>query len=126
MILRTLLAVLALTGTALAQPSAQQQARIERLEKSLLAPCCYSEPVLYHRSEIALAMKAEIERMVAEGASDAAILDMYKKRYGLKILVEPEGRLWWWMNAIPIIALAIGVLLAVHVLRKWLRPLPAS
>jgi cytochrome c-type biogenesis protein CcmH len=99
---------------------------VEQLEKSLLAPCCWSEPIATHRSEVALAMRVEIARFVAEGKSDREILDYYKARYGERVLVEPEGAKWWWMHVVPVLMLAAGLAVAVLVLRKWLRPLPAS
>ena len=39
----------------------EQQARIERLENLILAPCCYREPVSRHGSEIAQTIRLEKE-----------------------------------------------------------------
>ena len=117
---------LCLVAALLAQPRSDRQQRLEKLEKSLLAPCCWAEPIATHRSEVALAMKAEIARFVADGKSDREILDYYKGHYGARVLVEPEGAKWWWMHVVPVIMLAVGLAVAVLVLRRWLRPLPAS
>jgi cytochrome c-type biogenesis protein CcmH/NrfF len=94
----------------------QLQSRIEHLENALLAPCCYSEPVSRHRSEIALRMREEIANWVAQGKPDREILDIYKARYGARVLVEPEGRAWWVVHVVPGIAFALGVGFAVLVL----------
>jgi len=119
-------AVTAAVGVTLfAQLTDEQLARVEKLEEALLAPCCYSESIARHRSEAALQMKTEIRRMVAEGKADREILDVYKERYGLKVLVEPEGGLWWWMHAVPVAVIVLGLAAAVFVLRNWLKPLPA-
>lgn len=118
--------IFALAGGQAADFSSDQQRRIEKLENSLLGPCCYSEPVATHRSEIALAMKAEIARLVAEGKSDREILDLYKSRHGLRVLVEPEGARWWWMHIVPIVVTVLALGFVIYLLRKWLRPLPAS
>jgi cytochrome c-type biogenesis protein CcmH len=110
---------------AWAQASAAEPARILRLQKSLLAPCCWSEAVATHRSEVSLTMRAEIARMVAEGKTDNQILDHYKQQYGVRILVEPEGSQWWWMHLIPMLAIALGVLGVLLLIRRLRRPVPA-
>ncbi len=110
----------------LAQAGGDQRQRIEKLENSLLAPCCYSEPVARHTSDVAFAMRAEIEQFVASGKSDQEILDLYTQRYGARILVEPQGARWWWMHVVPVAVLAFGFVAVALVLRKWLRPLPSS
>jgi cytochrome c-type biogenesis protein CcmH len=109
-----------------AQVNSDQQQRILKLENSLLAPCCWAESVARHRSDVALQMRAEIANFVSEGRSDREILDFYKQKYTSRILVEPEGEKWWWMHIVPIIILALGGLGVVMLLRKWLRPQPAS
>lgn len=95
------------------------QARIRRIEDSLLAPCCYSEPVSKHRSEVALKMKKEISAWVAAGKSDQEILDTYKRLYGVRVLIEPEGVLRWWVYTVPTLAVAMGLVVTVILLRRW-------
>jgi formate-dependent nitrite reductase complex subunit NrfG len=98
-----------------------QQARIEKLEATLLAPCCYTETVSRHRSEVALQMKAEISRWVEEGKSDRQIVETYKQRYGAKVLIEPEGSWWWWMQVMLWAALAAGLAFTVWLIRRMNR-----
>jgi cytochrome c-type biogenesis protein CcmH len=124
--IRLVFAILSLTAALSAQPSGDRQARVLKLESSLLAPCCWAEPVSTHRSEVALQMRGEIADFVNAGKSDQEVLDFYKRKYGLRILVEPEGALWWWMHAVPFAVLAIGAVVVVFLLKRWLRPLPAS
>ena len=121
--------VLLLSAAAFAQPVTAQQARILRLQKSLLAPCCWNEPVATHRSEVSLAMRAEIARMVAEGKTDQQILDYYKQQYGARILVEPEGSKWWWMHLTPVAVIVLAILGGVLFIRRLRQPpcaLPVS
>jgi len=120
------IASLSLAAALLAQAGGGQRQRILRLENSLLAPCCYSEPVARHMSDVAIAMRAEIEQFVASGRSDQEILDLYTQRYGARILVEPQGARWWWMHVVPVAVLVLGLVAVALVLRKWLRPLPSS
>jgi len=123
---KLLVLTLGLVAVLVAQTRPESQLRQERLEKSLLAPCCWSEAIATHRSEVSLEMRAEIARFLGEGKSDREILDYYKARYGERILVEPEGAKWWWMHVVPVLMLFAGLGVTVLVLKKWLRPLPAS
>jgi len=119
------IAVLMLLVWAAAAPGAElteaQRARAEALEHRLMAPCCWSETVAEHRSEIALEMRAEIEQMVAEGKSDREILDYYKAQYGMRILTEPEGGLFVVMNVVPVVVLVAGLVIVAALIRRWAR-----
>ena len=124
--IRIIFAVLGFAVALWGQPPADRQARVLKLENSLLAPCCWAEPVSRHRSEVALQIRQEIAGFVDEGKTDREILDYYKQRYGLRILVEPEGGLWWLMHVVPFVVLGLGVVVVGFVLKRWLRPIPAS
>ncbi len=115
-----------LASMAFAQLTPEQSARVEELQRALLAPCCYSEPVAEHRSEISLKMRDEIREMVAAGKTNREILDHYKAQYGMRILVEPEGTLSVWLNVIPVVILVGGLAAVVLILRRWRRPVPAE
>jgi cytochrome c-type biogenesis protein CcmH len=117
-----ILALAFLLNATAATPDAE---RVKKLEEGLLAPCCYAEPVARHNSEVAAKMRAEITSWVAEGKSDAAILAIYKERYGLRVLAEPEGARFLWLSLIPWVAFAIGFAIVVLVIRK-LRAPPAD
>jgi cytochrome c-type biogenesis protein CcmH len=111
---------------ALAPAAGTQQQRIQRLEGMVLAPCCYSEPVSIHRSDIALQMKVEIANWVRDGKSDDEILGEYKQRYGARVLIEPEGSVWWWVNLIPGMAFAAGLVAVAWLIRRWLKHRPVE
>jgi cytochrome c-type biogenesis protein CcmH len=118
--------LIAAAAGALALPppselTSEQQARIRWLESRLIAPCCWSETIATHRSEIALQMKLEVARLVAEGKTDREILDRYKQRYGMRVLVEPEGSRRWVMNVVPVVAVLLGLAFTLWVMRRWLR-----
>lgn len=113
-------AAMTLNGAALSGAE-----RIQKLEQALLAPCCYAEPVARHNSEAAAKMRAEIAAWVGEGKSDAEIVDVYKQRYGLRVLAEPDGARFWWLSLIPWLAFAAGIVVVVLVIRA-LRAPPAG
>jgi cytochrome c-type biogenesis protein CcmH/NrfF len=99
----------------------EQREREERLANSLLAPCCYAEPVSRHASEAAVRMRIEIARLVEEGRSDQEIIDMYKQRYGARVYSPPKdaGR---WAYLVPWMALLCGLGLVVRWLKRRVAP----
>lgn len=99
----------------------EQKLRSTALQKRLLAPCCWSETVATHRSETALEMRAEINRMVAAGRSDREILDHFKGRYGMRILIEPEGERAFWIHFAPPVVLLLGFAWVSFVIHRWLK-----
>jgi cytochrome c-type biogenesis protein CcmH len=121
--------MLALTAALVVLAAAlwgQDRGRIRALQEKLIAPCCWSESVAMHRSELAAEMRAEIARMVQEGRSDREILDFYKAKYGARILMEPEGQLRLWAYTIPVAASIAGLVLVVWIIRRMVRPQPES
>jgi len=94
-------------------------ARIQKLEDSLLAPCCYGEPVSRHRSEIAIQMRKEITEKVLSGQSDREILDYYKALYGERVLIEPDGKKKLVLYSLPILISAAGLGILLLFLQRW-------
>lgn len=108
-----------LPSLVLAETAEQQQARVDRLEHAVLAPCCYTEPVAIHQSEIAVKMRVEIAKWVAAGKTDQEILNTYVGLYGSKVLVDPRTAPRWWMQWVPWFALAFGVAGGFCLLHRW-------
>ena len=67
-------------------------------------------------------MKAEIHELLIAGRSERQILDLYKSRFGTRILAEPEGMTWWIGTLTPVVALIAGVFAVAGLIRKWARP----
>ncbi|HWQ53487.1 MAG TPA: cytochrome c-type biogenesis protein CcmH [Bryobacteraceae bacterium] len=95
------------------------QARVERLERSLLAPCCFKESIWRHRSDISTKMKLEVAGWVAAGKSDEEILAVYRERYGARVVVPPEPDPSPWVRIVPWLAALGGAVLVVRVLARW-------
>ena len=93
-------------------------ARMQNLENSLLAPCCYAEPVSRHQSEIAVKMRVEIAKLMEQGKTDEEIREIYINRYGTKVLanitVEPG-----WSYLVPWLVVMAAVTAAVGLIWKW-------
>lgn len=119
---RPMIAPLLIAALMLASPARSEDphSRIMRLEDSLLAPCCWQESVRRHMSDVAANMRAEIEQFVAAGKSDREILDVYKQRYGRRVLVEPEGSARWVAMVVPV-AFSLAALWFVVVRMRRMR-----
>ena len=92
-----------------------------KLQHELLAPCCYRETLDHHMSQEAYNMRAEIHQMLLSGDTERQIIDIYKARYGMRILAEPEGAYWWIATFTPPVVLASGVVALILLVRKWSR-----
>ena len=104
---------------ALAETPRQPRERVDRLQRAVLAPCCYTESVAIHQSEIAVKMRLEIAKWVAMGKSDQAILDTYVGLYGSKVLVDPRTVPRGWTPFVPWLVLILGVFLVAWLLKRW-------
>jgi cytochrome c-type biogenesis protein CcmH/NrfF len=118
--------VLALPATA--ETPDEQRVRVQRIEDAVLAPCCYTEPVSRHQSEVAVKIRIEIGKWVAGGKADQEILDTYVRRYGSRVLVDPRTKPGWWIPWVPWLGLVLAVVFGFQLLRRWRRanPLPAA
>ncbi len=63
----------------------------ERLEGRLLAPCCWTQTLDIHGSEIANALRKEIRARLKAGESSDAIEASLVARYGERIRAVPDG-----------------------------------
>ena len=97
----------------------EQRTRIQHLEKAVLAPCCYTETVGQHQSEIAVQMRVEIAKWVEQGRTDEEILGTYAKRYGAKVLVDPNTIPKGWTLVVPWAVAGLGALGAAWMLWRW-------
>ena len=103
------------SSKALSTLSDQQSQLVVRVERRLMAPCCYTQTIDVHSSEIAETMRQEVLQMVKSGTDENGILAHYKAIYGEQILAVPDGTLGKLAFAIPITSAtaALGVLTAV-------------
>lgn len=80
------LALVAVVGSASAEPASAKY-----VEGRLLAPCCYQQTLDIHESELASALRVEVDGRVARGESAAAIEEDMVARYGERVRAVPKG-----------------------------------
>ena len=101
--------------------TAEQIGRYDRLTHELIAPCCWREPIAIHRSQEALQMLDEVEKLVAEGRSEQEIKSIYIARYGPRILADPPGVSRYWLYLLPFSLLTWLMVAAVFRLRSLVK-----
>ena len=84
---RGLFLVLLMAGAA-APANLEEQAR--ELERQLIAPCCWRQPVSDHLSAESDRLRGEIRTLLGEGKTQEEILDFYVAQYGQAILAKPS------------------------------------
>jgi cytochrome c-type biogenesis protein CcmH len=103
------------------------EALIRDIEKNLIAPCCWNQPISEHYSQVSEQMRQEVREMVAQGKSRDEILDYYVAKYGERILAIPRPK---GINALayilPWTALILGALGLYFLLRKRRSPGPVA
>lgn len=118
--MKVMVALLFLVGTGAWGQTPQQHSEIKRLEDSLLAPCCYSQAVGQHMSDVAVQMRREITAMVLAGKNESEVIAHYKAVYGERILIVPDGKTGVLLFILPLCLALLALWILVMVLRKML------
>jgi cytochrome c-type biogenesis protein CcmH len=113
--------ILVLTLVNPASLSTAQTAQIQKVEKRLLAPCCYTQSIAEHGSDIAVQMRSEVAEMVASGKSESEIVEHYRRIYGDRILIVPDGMTGRILFSLPVAIAALACIVLFLCFRKMLR-----
>jgi len=102
-------ALLALAGLVAVEalrpsPALTQAAEERQIASELRCPDCQALSVAESRTESAAAIRAEIEQLLAAGASPDAVRRHFVERYGTWILLAPPNPLVWWLPALALLA----------------------
>ncbi len=120
-----LMAMLPAASSFGAQPTPVSKEEHE-IEDMLIAPCCWTQPVSQHYSEVSEKIRKEVHEMIAAGKSRDEILNHFVSQYGERILAAPRAK---GFNALvyilPWVALIAGAWLLVLLLKKLRAPAAA-
>jgi cytochrome c-type biogenesis protein CcmH len=101
---------------------------VDDVARELIAPCCYTQTLADHPSEIAEQMKADIKKMLDKGMTKQQILDYYVDQYGERILASPPKSgfgLTAYLTPLAFLILAT-VLIALMIKRLAVKEKPAE
>lgn len=87
---------------------ADPASRARDVERRILAPCCRRQILEDHDSDIARALRAEIERRIDIGEQPAAIEENLVARYGEDIRAMPRGG-----DSRSLIGIVVGLVLGL-------------
>jgi cytochrome c-type biogenesis protein CcmH len=114
-------------AVSLGADTAQIDKKAREIEDNLIAPCCWTQPVSEHYSDVAEKIRKEVREMVAAGKSRDEILDHYVAEYGERILATPRAKGFnRLVYILPWLALILGAWLLIILIRKLRAPVPAS
>ena len=118
------LAVLLVSGPAhavdpieLADPALQE--RYRALSHELRCMQCQNQSIADSPVGLAGDLRREVRELLVAGKTDAEVRSFMQERYGDFILFRPAftaRTAWWW--AAPVVLLALGLFVAVRVIRK--------
>lgn len=124
-----LVALFPLRLTFAAAPTSDLEDRTRELAAELRCVVCQNLSVADSPSEMAQQMRAVVREQLQAGKSPQEVRDFFVSKYGEWVLLKPKtsgvSALLWWL---PYIALILGVIAALLILRKWARqrPVPPS
>jgi len=87
-----LLCVSTLALSACARESRGGGRSAQDMQERLWAPCCWTQTLDAHESELASTLRTEIDHRLQRGESSAAIEDDLAARYGARIRAVPRGK----------------------------------
>jgi cytochrome c-type biogenesis protein CcmH len=118
--LAVVLAVALVIGSRPAGGPTTSADRVRHIAAELRCPTCRSQSALESDAEVSRAMRAEIQRRVDAGETDAQIRAYFVSKFGKDILLRPEGRgvsaLVWILPVVALVAAIAGLVVAF---RRW-------
>ncbi len=95
-------------------------ARAAEIAAELRCPVCRNQSVVESNAELSREMQALVRERLVAGDSEEEVKEYFVSRYGEWILLEPQRRgINWVVWGLPFVALALGAVLAVILVRKW-------
>ena len=93
---------------------------VNRVAKQLYCPVCPSTPLDVCETKACKDWRAQIKDQLAAGWSDDKVIEYFVTQYGERVLAEPRRSgftSFVWL--LPIVALAIGLVIVIQIMRSW-------
>jgi cytochrome c-type biogenesis protein CcmH len=93
---------------------------VNAVAKKLYCPVCPNTPLDVCETRACADWRQQIREQLADGWTEQQVMDFFVEQYGERVLAEPERSgftsLVW---ILPVVALALGLIVAVQALRSW-------
>ncbi|HWS74449.1 MAG TPA: cytochrome c-type biogenesis protein [Quisquiliibacterium sp.] len=99
------------------QLSPEAELRLRKLEEELRCLVCQNQTLADSDADLAVDLRRQVEKMVAEGRSDGEIKDYLVERYGDFVLYRPpvqRNTLALWLGPFVLLAVGFGAWFAVQ------------
>ena len=95
-------------------------ARAAEIAAGLRCPVCRNQSIVESNADLSREMQALVRERLVAGDTPDEVKEYFVSRYGEWILLEPQRRgINWIVWILPFLALALGAVLAVTLVRKW-------
>ena len=99
-------------------PALEQEARA--IERLVIAPCCWMQPVSDHQSPASDEVKQQIRVWLSAGRTRQQVLDGFVEQYGVRVLAEPPNRGFSrFLYFTPIAVFVVSALGLIVFVRRW-------
>lgn len=124
--------VLAVVGRAHAD---DVEAKAHQIEQRLVAPCCWTQTVDVHESELVTQLRQEIRARLRAGEVPLSIEDAMAQRFGERVRAMPRGKspmlaFGQWTSVLLVLGLGSLIALAISWRRRQRKdeatPAPAT
>ncbi len=97
-----------------------QEALASDLDGRLISPCCWTQTIAVHDSQIAEELRAQVRLLVAQGLTEDDILDALVAQYGEEILAAPRAAGFNLLAyALPALIIILGVVGIALLALRW-------
>ena len=118
--LLTLAASFFAVAVVYAQEGVPSDDEVNRVAKQLYCPVCPNTPLDVCETKACQDWRAQIKDQLTAGWTDEQVMQYFVDQYGERVLAEPRRSgftSFVWL--LPVLSVAIGLVVAVQVLRGW-------
>ena len=91
-----------------------------QIERMLIAPCCWMQPVSEHSSAASDEVKQQIREWLGRGMTRQQVLDAFVQQYGARILAEPPNKgVGRYLYVAPWLVFGLSAIGLVVVVKKF-------
>jgi cytochrome c-type biogenesis protein CcmH len=116
------------TGIALAQSNLPTDDEVNAVAHELYCPVCQNTPLDVCPTQACKDWREQIRGMLAEGKTEAQILQYFSDQFGDRVLAAPPvtTKFNWIIYIIPPLIILAGAIILFRSLKEWTTPKAAS